>query len=44
MAERKKGSVVIVDGERPIGILTERDLVRFNATGPPPPTPRSASG
>jgi citrate synthase len=33
MAERKKGSVVIVDGERPIGILTERDLVRFNATG-----------
>ena len=33
MAEKKKGSVVIVDGERPIGILTERDLVRFNATG-----------
>ena len=33
MAERKKGSVVVVDGERPIGILTERDLVRFNATG-----------
>ncbi|MDP1806778.1 MAG: citrate/2-methylcitrate synthase, partial [Acidimicrobiales bacterium] len=33
MAEQKKGSVVIVDGERPIGILTERDLVRFNATG-----------
>ena len=33
MAEQKKGSVVIVDGEGPIGILTERDLVRFNATG-----------
>ncbi len=33
MAEQKKGSVVIVDGTRPIGILTERDLVRFNATG-----------
>jgi len=33
MADQKKGSVVIVDGLRPIGILTERDLVRFNATG-----------
>ena len=27
------GSVVVVDGERPIGILTERDLVRFAAAG-----------
>ena len=27
------GSVVVVDGERPIGILTERDLVRFVASG-----------
>ena len=27
------GSVVVVDGERPIGILTERDLVRFGAAG-----------
>ena len=27
------GSVVVVDGERPIGILTERDLVRFSASG-----------
>ena len=33
MEERQKGSVIVVDGERPIGILTERDLVRFNATG-----------
>src|SRR5688572_9646757 len=33
MQERGKGSVIVVDGERPIGILTERDLVRFNATG-----------
>ncbi|MEO7573648.1 MAG: citrate/2-methylcitrate synthase [Acidimicrobiales bacterium] len=33
MSEHKKGSVVIIDGQRPIGILTERDLVRFNATG-----------
>ena len=27
------GSVVVVDGTRPIGILTERDLVRFAAAG-----------
>jgi citrate synthase len=27
------GSVIVVDGERPIGILTERDLVRFVASG-----------
>jgi citrate synthase len=33
MEERKKGSAIVVDGNRPIGILTERDLVRFNATG-----------
>jgi len=28
MDERKVGSVVVVDGARPIGILTERDLIR----------------
>ncbi len=33
MNERKVGSVVVVDGERAIGILTERDLVRFAASG-----------
>ena len=33
MEERGKGSAIVVDGERPVGILTERDLVRFNATG-----------
>jgi citrate synthase len=33
MADHAVGSVVVVDGERPIGILTERDLVRFSATG-----------
>src|SRR5918994_7557808 len=33
MAEHGVGSVVVVDGERPIGILTERDLLRFAATG-----------
>ena len=33
MQERLVGSVVVVDGPRPIGILTERDLVRFASTG-----------
>lgn len=30
------GSVVVVDGRRPIGILTERDLVRFAASAGDP--------
>jgi len=34
MAERGVGSVIVVDGKRPIGILTERDVVRFAAAGP----------
>src|SRR5262245_5914609 len=34
MRDRSVGSVVVVDGERPIGILTERDLVRLAAAGP----------
>jgi citrate synthase len=33
MRDASVGSVVVVDGDRPIGILTERDLVRFAATG-----------
>jgi citrate synthase len=33
MRERRVGSVVVVDGTRPVGILTERDLVRFTASG-----------
>jgi citrate synthase len=36
MAESKVGSVVVVDGLRPIGILTERDLVRFASAGADP--------
>src|SRR4051794_12426288 len=32
MADHRVGSVIVVDGERPIGILTERDLVRFGAS------------
>ena len=34
MNERAVGSVVVVDGDRPIGILTERDMVRLAASGP----------
>jgi citrate synthase len=33
MSEHRVGSVVVVDGERPIGILTERDIVRLAAAG-----------
>ena len=33
MQERRVGSVVVVEGMRPVGILTERDLVRFGAAG-----------
>ncbi len=33
MGERKVGSVVVVDGARPVGIMTERDLVRFASSG-----------
>ena len=35
-ATRRSASVVVVDGERPIGILTERDLVRWGAAGVDP--------
>jgi citrate synthase len=34
MNELGVGSVVVVDGRRPVGILTERDVVRFAAGGP----------
>lgn len=33
MKNKGVGSVVVVDGTRPIGILTERDTVRFTAAG-----------
>ncbi|MBI2169890.1 MAG: citrate synthase [Actinobacteria bacterium] len=33
MTEKRVGSVVIVDGAKPVGILTERDMVRFAASG-----------
>jgi citrate synthase len=33
MRDHGVGSVVVVDGGRPLGILTERDLVRFAASG-----------
>ena len=34
MEERTVGAVVVVDRTRPIGILTERDIVRLAAAGP----------
>jgi citrate synthase len=36
MLERGVGSAVVTDGKRPIGILTERDLVRVSAEGADP--------
>ena len=33
MREQRVGSVVVVDDSRPVGILTERDLVRIAAAG-----------
>lgn len=33
MQERSVGSVIVVDDDRPVGILTERDLIRFSASG-----------
>ncbi len=33
MREHGVGSVVAINGPRPVGILTERDLVRFTASG-----------
>src|SRR5438105_5579387 len=36
MMQRRVGSVLVVDNGRLLGILTERDLVRFAATGADP--------
>ena len=36
MVDEKVGSVVVVDGERPVGILTERDLIRVASSGAEP--------
>ena len=33
MRERRVGSVVVVESDKPVGILTERDLVRIAASG-----------
>src|SRR4051794_6329795 len=33
MTERAVGSVVVVDGNRPVGILTERDMIRMASAG-----------
>ncbi len=34
LVERNIGSLVVLDGERPIGIFTERDILRLTATRP----------
>jgi CBS domain-containing protein len=39
MAERNVGSIVVLDGERLVGILTERDLLRAFARAIPRETP-----
>ena len=36
MRDNGVGSLVVVDGDRPVGILTERDLVRWGAAGVDP--------
>jgi len=36
MREQSVGSVVVVDGDRAVGILTERDLVRLSSAGADP--------
>src|SRR5687768_5542254 len=36
MRDHGVGSLVVVDGDRPVGILTERDLVRWSAAGEDP--------
>ena len=36
MRDSRVGSVVVVDGDRPVGIFTERDVVRLAAEGAPP--------
>jgi citrate synthase len=33
MRERRVGSVVVVEGDKPVGILTERDMIRIAAAG-----------
>ena len=33
MGDRKVGSIVVVDGTRPVGILTERDMIKVAASG-----------
>ena len=33
MGDRKVGSIVVVDDARPVGILTERDMIKIAASG-----------
>jgi CBS domain-containing protein len=34
LVENNVGSVIVVEGERPVGILTERDVLRLGAASP----------
>ncbi len=36
MRDNRVGSVIVVDGERPVGILTERDVLRATGSGAEP--------
>ncbi len=36
MRDHRVGSVIVVDGDRPVGILTERDLLRATGSGAQP--------
>src|SRR5580704_15708240 len=36
MSGNRVGSVIVTDNRRPVGILTERDLVRLSGTGADP--------
>ena len=42
MRDDKVGSVIVVDGDRPVGILTERDILRATGSGAEPNDARVA--
>ena len=43
MVDRGVGSVVVVEDERPVGILTERDMMRIGASGKDPSSEQVSS-
>src|SRR5436305_15029517 len=44
MGERKVGSIVVVDDTRPVGILTERDMIKIAASGTDTSIPKVSDG